>query len=75
MVSSEVSLYPGPESACKLGAAIFDYGEWEANLANDVFEEEPGQFRPANILLAREVDWHRCQSVHHNENPGVARCH
>jgi len=53
MVSTQVRTYPGPESACKLGAAICDYVVRDAALADDVFKEEPGQFRRVDILPAR----------------------
>jgi len=53
MVSTQVRTYPGPELACKLGAAICDYVVQNAALANDVFREEPGQFRRVQILPSR----------------------
>ena len=52
MVSTQVLTYPAPESACKLGAAICDYVVRNAILENDVFKEEPGQFRGVNIMPA-----------------------
>jgi len=51
MVSIQGRTYPGPELACKLGAAICDCVVWDAALANDVFKEEPGQFWSVDILL------------------------
>jgi len=74
MVSTQVRTSAGPESACTLGAAICDYVVRNAAVANDVFKEELGQFRRVDILLARYVDCHLGQSVHDDENPGVARC-
>jgi len=74
MVSTQVRTYPGPESACKLRAVICDNVVRDAALADGVFKEELGQFRPGDILPARSVDCHLWQSVHDNENPGVARC-
>jgi len=53
MGSTEVRTYPLPESACKLGAAIGNYVVRDASLADDMFKEEPGQFRRVNILSAR----------------------
>jgi hypothetical protein len=53
MVSTQVRRYPGPESACKPGAAICNYVVRNATLANDEFTEEPGQFRLVYILPAR----------------------
>jgi hypothetical protein len=50
MVSTQVRTYPGAESACKLGAVICDYVVCDSALGDNVFKEEPGQFRQVNIL-------------------------
>jgi len=50
MVSTQLRTYPGPESACKLGAAISNYVTRNATLGDDVFQEKPGQFRQVDIL-------------------------
>jgi len=52
MVSTQVRTYLRPELACKLGAVICNYVVRDASLADDVFKEEPGQFRLVNILSA-----------------------
>jgi len=52
MVSTQVRTYPGPELACKLGAALCDSVVRDAALADDVFKGEPGQFRQVDIVPA-----------------------
>jgi hypothetical protein len=44
MVTTQVRTFPGPESACKVGAAICYYVCRDATPADDVFKEEPGPF-------------------------------
>jgi len=73
MISTQVTSYPSPQSACKFGTVICNYVIRDAILADDIFREEPGQFQRVHILLARKVDMHLGQSVHNNYNPGVAQ--
>ena len=53
IVSTEVRTYLGPESACKLGSAICNYVIRDTTLADDVFNDELGQFQRVDILPAR----------------------
>jgi hypothetical protein len=52
MVSTQVRIYPGPESACKLWATICNYVIRDAALADDMFKEEQGKFQRVDILPA-----------------------
>jgi hypothetical protein len=74
MVSTDARAYPGSALACTLGAVICDYVVWDVELANVIFKEKPGQLCRVDFLPAQLVDFHLCQSVHNDENPGVVRC-
>jgi len=55
MVSTQVRSYPGPESVYVLGAAICNNGVRDATVADDVFKDEPGQFRRVSIIPPQEL--------------------
>jgi len=44
--------YPGPESACKLGAVSCRYDIWDIVLPNTEFNEEPVKIWEVHILPA-----------------------
>jgi len=73
MIIIQVRSYPGPESACELGATICHHVAWDAALADNMIKAEPGQLRQVDILPAWSVDCQLCQSVHEDKNFGVAQ--
>jgi len=43
---------PAPETACKLCAAICNYGVWDAPLEENLYNDKPCQYHRVNILPA-----------------------
>jgi hypothetical protein len=42
MVGTQVKIYPGPESAYKVGVVISNYVTWNSVRPNGMFKEEQG---------------------------------